>query len=93
MEGDITDDLAVRESWARMVWAAVRVCVFIHDDDARGIGAMLEELRHTPPADWPLLAKGFEEQLVDHQGAKVGQGEPLAHPCNASSPFQRKAAA
>lgn len=78
---------------ARMARAAVRVCVFIHDDDAQGIGAMLEELRHTPPAHWPLLAKGFEEQMVDHQSTTIGQADPLAHPCNASSPFQRKAAA
>lgn len=93
MEGDTTDDLAVRKSWARMVWAALRVCVFIHNDDARGIGAMLDELRQTPPAHWPLLAKGFEEQLVDHQGAKVGQGDPPAHACNAPAPLRRNAAA
>ncbi|MFM8442569.1 MAG: hypothetical protein ACKN9W_04390 [Methylococcus sp.] len=71
---DDRGDRALRESWARMVKAALRMCVVIHGDDAAAVGAMLEALRETAPEHWPMLAESFEAQWAQH-GRKSGEGQ------------------
>lgn len=50
---------------ADLAEAATRCCAELHRDGPEGVAAMLDDLRHFPPASWPWLVDHFNRQLPD----------------------------
>jgi hypothetical protein len=55
--------VAIEQLPERLVTAATRVCVELHNDPPEAVQEMLVDLTWNDPADWPALIEHFEGQL------------------------------
>lgn len=55
--------VALAELPTALVTAARRVCIEVHGDTDEQVQQMVEDLRWSPPSDWPALTEHFEAQL------------------------------